>query len=437
MASHRPLKSAPAGSEINRRNLLKTFGLSAAGVAAAPILASCTGASSSGSGSTNSTSVGTNYSGEDHKKAFADVVKAFEKKSDDKVKVHTFGHNDFQNNISNYLQGNADAVFTWFSGIRMKNYARQDLVLPIDDVWEKISDNFTDSTAKAATGDDGKKYLVPWVTYPWAVFYRKSLFKQKGYEVPKTWDDFKALCKKMKKDGVTPIAFGDKGLWPACGTFDQINLRLNGYDFHVKLMAHKESWNQKKVADVFDHWKSILPYHQGGALGRTWQQAADSIADKSSGMYVIGLDQIGAEITGEKAKDLDFFPFPIMNEKFGQDAAEAPIDGFMLSKKGKNDKAAKDLLEYLGTGKAQLTYLGSNKSDIATAKGADTSDYTDLQTKSAKYISEAKQLSQFLDRDALPAFASDVMEPALQDFIKSGSFDMKSVEAQAKQKYQS
>ena len=34
---------------------------------------------------------------------------------------------------------------------------------------------------------------MPSTYYPWAVFYRKSVFAQKGYQVPKTLDQFKAL----------------------------------------------------------------------------------------------------------------------------------------------------------------------------------------------------------------------------------------------------
>ena len=35
------------------------------------------------------------------------------------------------------------------------------------------------------------------------------------------------------------------------GTFDILNLRLNGYDFHVDLMAGKEKWTDPKVKAVF------------------------------------------------------------------------------------------------------------------------------------------------------------------------------------------
>lgn len=424
-------------TSIDRRTLFKVGGAGVASAFIIPALAACTGTTSTGGSGSKTTTVGSNYSDPTPKAAFGAVTAAFQKKSGDTLKVNTVSHNDFQNNINNYLQGSPDAVFTWFSGYRMKAYAKSGLTLPIDDVWDKIGSNFSKSVSDASTAADGKKYLVPWVTYPWAVFYSKSLFQSKGYQVPAKWDDFVALAKQMQTDGLVPIAFADKDLWPACGTFDYLNMRLNGYQFHVDLMAHKESWDQDKVAKVFDTWKEILPYSQQGSLGRIWQDAANSIGAKTSGMMVVGSDQIGAQLTGAQYDDLDFFAFPEIDPSYGQDAVEAPIDGFMLSKKGKNDKVATAFLEYLGTGAAQQTYLGSNKADVATAKDADTSKYTDLQKKCADFISNAKQLSQFLDRDSLPAFASDVMEPALQSFISSGTFDQKSVESQAKQKYAS
>jgi multiple sugar transport system substrate-binding protein len=37
----------------------------------------------------------------------------------------------------------------------------------------------------------------------------------------------------MQADDLVPIAFADKDGWPAMGTFDQLNLRINGYQFHA------------------------------------------------------------------------------------------------------------------------------------------------------------------------------------------------------------
>src|SRR5206468_6420098 len=137
--------------------------------------------------------------------------------------------------------------------------------------------NFSDALKKQSTGLDGKQYFVPFYYYPWALFYRPSVFKKLGYQVPKTLDQLTSLAQQMQKDGLVPIAFADKDGWPAMGTFDILNLRINGYQYHVDLMAGKEAWDSDKTKKVFDTWRGILPLHQPNSLGRTWQEAAQSL----------------------------------------------------------------------------------------------------------------------------------------------------------------
>jgi len=202
------------------------------------------------------------------------------------------------------------------------------------------------------------------------------------------------------------------------GTFDYLNMRINGYDYHVRLMAGKESWTSSQVKQVFDTWRGLLPYHQPGANGRTWQEAAQSLVAKQSGMYLLGAF-VGEQFTDADRADLDFFAFPEINSQYKQDAVEAPIDGFMVSKKAKNTSGAKDLMKYLATPDAELLFLKSSPNNVATHKDADTSGYSQLQKKCAELVGGAKQVSQFLDRDTRPDFASTVMIPSLQSFINN------------------
>ncbi|MGI5376580.1 ABC transporter substrate-binding protein [Streptomyces sp. CA-251387] len=411
--------TSPSGLSLpspSRRTLLRGVGGAALLGAGIPLLSACGG---SGSGSDPKTvTVGSNASDAVPKKAFADIYTAFGKQSGLTVDVNTKDHNTFQEQINSYLQGTPDDVFHWFAGYRMQFFAAKGLATPIDDVWKSIEGNFPDAMKKLSKGEDGKYYFVPLYTYPWALFYRKSVFQEKGYEVPTTWDQLVALCKQMQKDGLVPIAFGDKDAWPAMGTFDQINFRANGYDFHVELMAGKASWTDAKVRKVFDLWTEILPYHQDGAMGRTWQDAAQTLASKKAGMYLLGTF-VGQQFTNEADReDLDFFAFPEIDPAYGQDTVEAPTDGFMLSKAKKNHAGSVKLLQYLGTPAAEEIYLKSDPNVVAASTKADTSSYSALQKKAYDMISGAKSLTQFMDRDSRPDFTSTVMQPALQKFIR-------------------
>ena len=409
-----------AGSPaLSRRTLMRGTALGAGALALPAALAACGGDDDKGSDSgSKEVSFGSNYSDPVPKTAMESVLKGYESKASKTVKINTVDHNTFQENINRYLQGTPDDVFTWFAGYRMQFFASQSLAADISDVWSAVGSGFTDALKKASTGEDGKQYFVPFYYYPWAVFYRKSVFQQRGYTPPKTLDEFKALCEKMKTDGLNPIAFADKDGWPAMGTFDYLNMRINGYDFHVKLMAGKESWTSSQVKQVFDTWRGLLPYHQPGANGRTWQEAAQSLVAKQSGMYLLGAF-VGEQFTDADRADLDFFAFPEINSQYKQDAVEAPIDGFMVSKKAKNTSGAKDLMKYLATPDAELLFLKSSPNNVATHKDADTSGYTPLQKRCAELVGGAKQVSQFLDRDTRPDFASTVMIPSLQSFINN------------------
>jgi multiple sugar transport system substrate-binding protein len=381
---------------VDRRVFMKGAVGSAAALSLPALLAGCGGSSDSSGAkagatakATGTVSVGSYQSDPIPKKATADMFAGFTAKSGVKTKVNTVSHNDFQENINTYLQGTPDDVFTWFSGFRMRFFAAKGLAGDISDVWKTIGGDFAEGIKAASTGDDGKQYLSPTLNYPWVVIYRKSLWKERGYTTPTTLDELKTLGDKMKKDGLAPIAFADKDGWPAMGTFDILNMRINGYDFHVSLMAGKESW----------------------------EDAAQGLAAKKSGMYFLGTFAL-QQFKGADAADVDFFAFPEVDAAHGTDAIDAPIDGFMMSKDPKNEAGAKALLTYLASAEAENLYLKSDPNFIGTNKNVDTSGYNAVQKKSAEIIGNTANIAQFLDRDTRPDFATTVMIPALQDFIK-------------------
>ena len=399
---------------------------------AATSAASAPAASAGASTAVGSLSVGSYNSDPGPKKGMEDIDAAFKGETGIDVALNTVDHNTFQDQITNYLGATPDTVYTWFSGFRMKFFADQGFNTAIDDVWEKVKGNFTAGFANAVVGNDSKVYGIPVDYYPWAVFYRKSVFADKGYTVPTTWDELIALCKKMQADKLTPIAFGDKDGWPAQGTFDILNLRLNGYDFHVGLMAGKEKWTDPKVTAVFQKWAEFLPYHAKDYAGLTWQNAADTLVQKKSGMYLLGLfvsaqfDAAGADALA----DLDFFPFPSLGTQYdAEKALDAPIDTIQITAKSPKLAAeldaAKAYLEYWSKGSTQLIMFKNQPGLIPTASDADTSGYSDLQKKAVAIVSEAQKITQYFDRDTRSDFAgANGAQSLLQKFLADPKQDL-------------
>ncbi|WP_228023264.1 extracellular solute-binding protein [Streptomyces acidicola] len=110
-----------------------------------------------------------------------------------------------------------------------------------------MGDGFSDAAKQLSRGEDGKYCLVPLYKYPLAVFYRKSLFVERGYQVPRNWDEFVALARRMRKDCLSSVSSGCGGgdRWSVLGAFVYLNLRANSYDFHLSRLRGGASWTDK------------------------------------------------------------------------------------------------------------------------------------------------------------------------------------------------
>ena len=405
----------PLNLDLSRRDILKIAGYGSL----AAFIAACGG----GGGTTGGTSVtakggtmslGSNQSDPGPKKGLQAIADAFTSSNGGtKVKINTVDHGTFQNQITSYLQGTPEDVFTWFSGHRMRFFASKGLATPIDDAWDAVKSNFTEGFGASVKGDDGHVYAIPASYYPWAVFYRKDVFQQHSYNVPSNWDDFKKLCEQMKKDELIPIAFADRDGWPAQGTFDIINLRLNGYDFHIELLTGKQKWTDQRVTAVYKKWSEITQYYSPAFAGLTWQQGADQLLRKQAGMYLLGLfvgDELKASGSQADLDQLDFFPFPDLGTNYDQEKAlDAPIDVFMVSKHSptlNNDLGqAKAFMEFMAKGSTQLMFWKEAPGAIPTASDTDTSQFPALTKKAVQIVSSAKRITQYFDRDSRPDFS--------------------------------
>jgi multiple sugar transport system substrate-binding protein len=407
-------RELPLDLSLSRREMLRLTGYTSM----AAFLAACSsGAAPAATAATTggTLSIGSNQSDPGPRKGFDQVVAAFKAANGGTdVKLNVVDHGTFQDQVNSYLQGTPEDVFTWFSGHRMRFFADKGLATSVNDTWDKVKGNFTGAFAESVKGNDGNIYGVPVDYYPWALFYRKSVFAAHGYNIPTNWDSFKALCAQMQKDGLIPIAMGDKDGWPAQGTLDIINLRLNGYTFHVELCTGKQKWTDPRVANVFNKWGEITQYYSPGLAGQTWQQAADQVVNKKAGMYMLGLfvsQQFAATGNAADLADLDFFAWPDMGAQYDSEKAlDAPIDIVMLSKKSpslsKDLGQAKAFLEFFSKGAQQVTmFQATGGGNLPTANDADKSTYTPQQQKAVQLVSSAQRITQFFDRDSRPDFA--------------------------------
>jgi len=284
------------------------------------------------------------------KKAMEELIADFEAKHPDiKVKWNNFDHEGYKSAIRNFLTADPPDVAAWYAGNRMAPFVKAGLFEPVDDVWEKAGFNDQLKSAAASMTIDGKKWGVPYTYYQWGIYYNKDVYKKVGVAEPKNWDEFVAACEKFSAAGIDCLTTGTKALWPGAGIFDYINLRTNGYEFHMDLTAGKVAWTDDKVKATFANWAKIVPYITKNHAAIDWQDAAALLVQGKAANYVMGNFAVATFKDGGMTNDnLGFMVFPEITPGVPR-AEEAPTDTFHIPAGAKNKEDAKTFLAYLGS----------------------------------------------------------------------------------------
>jgi ABC-type sugar transport system permease subunit/ABC-type glycerol-3-phosphate transport system substrate-binding protein len=81
----------------------------------------------------------------------------------------------------------------------------RDTFLPgVLDRW--TTPNVATSTSESGSNNATPVHGLPFAHAVWTIFYDKKRFRENGWETPRTWDEFFALCEKMEKAGVAPLS---------------------------------------------------------------------------------------------------------------------------------------------------------------------------------------------------------------------------------------
>lgn len=345
------------------------------------------------------------------KAAFEAVVKGFEAANPDvKVKVNTFDHEGFKTSIRNFLSAEAPDVVTWYAGNRMAPFVNAGLFEDVSDVWAKEGLGEKLKSADASMTINGKKWGVPYTYYQWGIYYRKDIFAKLGIAEPKTWAELLAACAKLKAAKITPFAIGSKQTWPTGGWFDYLDLRVNGYEFHMDLTAGKIPYTDKRVAAVFDRWDELVKpgYFLANHPSYMWQEALPAFVKGEAAMYLMGNFIVApAKEAGLKEEQLGFMVFPTITPGLPR-AEDAPTDTVHIPSKAKNKADAKRFLAYIAKPDVQ-TKVNEILGQLPVNKDATQPNDPYLKAGFAM-LSSAHALAQFYDRDALAEMAKAGMD---------------------------
>jgi len=355
------------------------------------------------------------------------IARFGEKHPDLNVETTVIDREAYKTQIRNFLTADAPDVATWYAANRMRPYVEAGLFEDVSDLWAE--DMFVNDLAstKGAMTIDGKQWGVPYTYYQWGVYYRADIFAELGLTEPTTWDEEKANCAKIVASGRACYTIGTKFLWTAGGWFDYMNMRTNGFDFHMQLLQGDASWESDEVKATFGNWKELID--MGGFIANhqtySWQEALPFMVNGEAAAYLMGNFAVAPlREAGLTDDQLDFYQFPAINPNV-ELAEDAPTDTFHIPSNAQNKDNARAFLRHMASAEEQtIINAGDALGQLPVNASASVDDDKFLNQGFEMLSSNSPGgVAQFFDRDAPAEMAKVAMEGFQEFMVKPDEID--------------
>jgi multiple sugar transport system substrate-binding protein len=326
----------------------------------------------------------------------------------------------YKTQIRNFLTANPPDVANWYAANRMAPYVDAGLFEDVSDLWAEpeIADNL--ASTKGALTLDGKQWGVPYTYYQWGVYYREDIYEELGLEEPQDWETFKSNCQTMLDSGVKCFTIGTKFLWTAAGWFDYLNMRTNGYDFHMQLTQGEVEWTDERVRQTFANWRELID--MGAFIDNhqsySWQEALPFMVNGEAAAYLMGNFAVAPmREAGLSDDQLDFYQFPAINPDV-ELAEDAPTDTFHIPSGAENKEAAREFLRFVVSAENQTQINSGDGLGQLPVNSQSSVDDDEMLNQGFEMLSSNAPggIAQFFDRDAPAEMASVAME-GFQEFM--------------------
>jgi len=223
---------------------------------------------------------------------------------------------------------------------------------------------------------EGHYYIMPYNQNVFGWWYNVDMFKQHGWQPPKTYDELLVLCEKIKKAGIAPITF--QGRYPA--------YMLRGFLFpwaisEGGLQAFNDAQNLKPGA-----WKSPAflkaanmvaelrdkGYFQKGAMGMSHTEAQMEFVLGRAAMIPCGT-WLGSEMKDQLPKGfhMAFINPPVIEGGKGDPTiTSAGVETWIIPADGKNHDLAADFFKFM-TSLDMAKQFVIKKNTLMAIKGSD------------------------------------------------------------------
>lgn len=266
-----------------------------------------------------------------------------------------------------------DSFLLWPNAMT-KEFANANLLADINDLLAKDAE-WKNSFVPRALDEftvNGKTYSAGLgISITSMVFYNKAIFEKYGVTYPKSYDELKEAIKTFSKNGVIPIALGNKALWPAQSTiFSLLANRNTGSEWLDNVLNKKGAqFTDPQFVDALNKLKELTDL---GAFNKDYNSIDDvqmrdyfykgQAAMVISGSWIVPDMIAKAPEDVKKNVEIDVLP-PLAGGKGDPNVMSGVSStGIVINAKASAEQkeAIGNLIKFLTNSEAQLAYTKFN-----------------------------------------------------------------------------
>ncbi len=199
-------------------------------------------------------------------------------------------------------------------------------------------------------------YAAPFAANAAGVLYNKDIFDEHGWTIPRTWDEFIALCGQIQAAGIQPLFFGYRDTWTCLAPWNAIAVDLVPADICQQVNRGEATFTEayRKVAE---RDLALLDYAQPDPFAYGYNDACTEFARGGAAMFVIGNYAIPQILSVNPDINIDSFVFPASNDP-EQNVLNSGNDlQFSIIKDCEHKEAAYKVLDFLFADENVQLYL--------------------------------------------------------------------------------
>lgn len=363
---------------------------------------------------------------------FVNAVEQFEEENPNiKIDMENVSDEAVKDKLSVIASGGdmPDIYFTW-TGERTKRFARNEKALDLTPYLEedtKWKDSFLPAFLNNSTYD-GKTYAIPFRSSIMYMMYNKQVFKDNNLEIPKTWDEFIAICDKLNGTDVTPIAFGNANPWYAAWWIGLLNAMMVPADvLNVDYVPETGDFTNENYVKAV---QTFLDMNNKGYFGdhvnsKDYYQVREQFCAGQAAMMLDATAQFTQYDDGMGADNWGFFKIPTMKDAAGDPGTiGGGGEAWVVSKDTKHPEEAVKFLKFMTSleqGKKQTKEAGLPN---ALVDGITKENSTEALEKAYKEAEGYTNIADWLDCAVEASIADQYMVSISEGFDGKSAEDI-------------